>query len=145
MLFFLNFMAVVPIHSDFGAQENKICHCFHVFPFMYYEVMGPNAMILVFTILSFKPGFLSSLSPSSRGSLVPLHFLPLEWYHLHIRLLMFLPPILIPACNSSSLAFLIMRSAYRLNKHGDIRQPCHNTFSILIQSIVPYRVLTVAY
>ena len=24
------------------------------------------------------------LSPSSRGSLVPLHFLPLEWYHRHI-------------------------------------------------------------
>ena len=25
-----------------------------------------------------------SLSPLSRGSLVPLYFLPLEWYHLHI-------------------------------------------------------------
>ena len=22
----LNFVAAVPIHSDFGAQENKICH-----------------------------------------------------------------------------------------------------------------------
>ena len=30
---------------------------------------------------SFKPGFHSPLSPSSRGSLVPLQFLPLEWYH----------------------------------------------------------------
>ena len=28
--------------------------------------------------------FLSLLSLSSRGSLVPLYFLPLEWYHLHI-------------------------------------------------------------
>ena len=28
--------------------------------------------------------FHSSLSPSSRGSLISLHFLPLEWYHLHI-------------------------------------------------------------
>ena len=28
-----NFMAAVTIHSDFGAQENKICHCFHFFPF----------------------------------------------------------------------------------------------------------------
>ena len=27
----------------------------------------------------------SSLSPSSKSSLVSLHFLPLEWYHLHIR------------------------------------------------------------
>ena len=24
-----NFMATVTIHRDFGAQENKICHCFH--------------------------------------------------------------------------------------------------------------------
>ena len=28
----LNFMAVVTTCSDFGAQENKICHCFHCFP-----------------------------------------------------------------------------------------------------------------
>ena len=28
-----NFMATVTICSDFGAQENKICHCFHSFPF----------------------------------------------------------------------------------------------------------------
>ena len=28
----LNFMAAVIVHSDFGAQENKTCHCFHVFP-----------------------------------------------------------------------------------------------------------------
>ena len=28
-----NFMAAVTVHNDFGAQENKICHCFHFFPF----------------------------------------------------------------------------------------------------------------
>ena len=28
--------------------------------------------------------FNSSLSPSSRGSWIPLHFLPVKWYHLHI-------------------------------------------------------------
>ena len=27
-----NFVAAVTIHSDFGVQENKICHCFHFFP-----------------------------------------------------------------------------------------------------------------
>ena len=27
-----NFMAAVTICSDFGAQENKICHCFHFSP-----------------------------------------------------------------------------------------------------------------
>ena len=29
---YFNFMAAVTIHSDFGAQENEICHCFHFFP-----------------------------------------------------------------------------------------------------------------
>ena len=28
----LNFMAAVTICSDLGAQENKVCHCFHCFP-----------------------------------------------------------------------------------------------------------------
>ena len=27
-----NFMAAVTICSDFGAQENKVCHYFHCFP-----------------------------------------------------------------------------------------------------------------
>ena len=30
--FLLSFMAAVIIWSDFGAQENKICHCFHFSP-----------------------------------------------------------------------------------------------------------------
>ena len=29
----VNFVAVVTVLSDFGAQENKVCHCFHFFPF----------------------------------------------------------------------------------------------------------------
>ena len=53
-------------------------------PSIYHEVMEPNAMILVFWMLSFRSAFHSLLSPSSRGSLVPLHFLPLGWCHLHI-------------------------------------------------------------
>ena len=57
---------------------------------------------------------------------------------------MFLLPILIPACNSFSQAFLMMCSACRLNKQGDSRQPCCTPFSILNQSVVPYRVLTIA-
>ena len=42
-----NFMAAVTILSDFGAQEDKICHCFHFFSIC-NEVMGADAMILVF-------------------------------------------------------------------------------------------------
>ena len=58
--------------------------------------------------------------------------------------LMFLLPVLIPACNSSSKAFLMMCSAYTLNTQSDSRQPCCTPVSILNQSVVPYRVLTVA-
>ena len=28
----LNFMPAVTVCSDFGAQENKVCHCYHCFP-----------------------------------------------------------------------------------------------------------------
>ena len=41
-----------------------------------------------------------------------------------LRLLIFLPAILIPACNSSSPEFLMTYSAYKLNKQGDNIQPC---------------------
>ena len=47
-----------------------------VSPSICHEVMGPNAMIFVFWMLSFKTTFRSSLSLSSRGFWVPLHFLP---------------------------------------------------------------------
>ena len=40
-------MAAVTICSDFGAQENKVCHCFHFSPIC-HEVMGPDTMVLVF-------------------------------------------------------------------------------------------------
>ena len=62
----------------------------------------------------------------------------------YLRLLIFLPAILIPACVSSSPAFLIMYSAYKLNKQGDNIQPWHTPFPIWNQSVVPYPVLTVA-
>ena len=66
----------------FGAQENEIYHFFHLSPYICHEVMGADAMIFVFS--SFVIFFHFPLSPSSRGSLFPLYFLPLKWYHLHI-------------------------------------------------------------
>ena len=47
-----------------------------VSPSICHEVMGPDAMILVFWMLSFKTTFHSPFSLSSRDSLVLLHFLP---------------------------------------------------------------------
>ena len=58
--------------------------------------------------------------------------------------LMFLLAILIPACASSSPAFRMMYSAYKLNKQDDNIQPWHTSFPIWNQSIVPCLVLTVA-
>ena len=34
---YFNFMAAVTICSDFGAQENKVCHYFHCFPILMAE------------------------------------------------------------------------------------------------------------
>ena len=61
----------------------------------------------------------------------------------YLRLLILLPAILIPNCNSSILAFPMMCS-HKFNKQGDNEQPCHTPFSILNQSVIPNTVLTVA-
>jgi len=52
----------------------------------------------------------------------------------YLRLLIFLLAILIPACASSSLAFRMMYSAYKLNKQGDNIQPWCTPFPIWNQS-----------
>ena len=62
----------------------------------------------------------------------------------YLRLLIFLPAILIPAYASSSLAFCTMYSAYKLYKQGGNIQPWHTPFPIGNQSVVPSPVLTVA-
>ena len=43
-----NYMSAVTIHSDFEAQEKKICHCFYFFPSICHEVMGRDAMVQFF-------------------------------------------------------------------------------------------------
>ena len=62
----------------------------------------------------------------------------------YLRLLIFLLAVLIPACASSSPAFGMMYSAYKLNKQGDNIQPWCTPFLIWNQSVVPCPVLTVA-
>ena len=72
-------MAAVTICSDFGAQKNKVSHCFHCFPIYFcHELMGLYAMIFIVWMLSFNPAFHSPFSLLSKGSLVPLRFLPLS-------------------------------------------------------------------
>ena len=107
--------------------------------------MGIDAMILVFWILSFKLIF-SLLSFTfikrllSSSSLSAIRVVS----SVYLRLLIFLPANLIPACASSSPVFLTMYSAYKLNKQGDDKQPWQTPFLIWNQSVFPCPVLTVA-
>ena len=91
---------------------------------IYNEVMGPDAMILVFWMLSFKPTFsLSSFTVINRlfsSSSFPAIRVVSSAY---LRLLIFLLTILIPACEPSSLAFCMMYFACKLNKQGESIQP----------------------
>ena len=87
--------------------------------------------------------FHSPLSPSSRGSLVPLHFPIRVVSSAYLRLLIFLLAMLVQVCDSFSSIFHMMYTEYKLNKQGDNIQPCHTPFPILNQSVFPYPVLTV--
>ena len=80
-----NFMATVTMCSDFGAQENKICHCFHCF-LIYLPWCDGNLMpqSSFFQCGVSSQLFHSPLSLSSRGSSVPLCCLLFGWCHLHI-------------------------------------------------------------
>ena len=96
-----------------------------------------DALILVFWTLSFKPAFsLSSFtyikrlfSSSSLSAII--------WVSsAYLRLLIFLLAILIPACESSTLAFCMIYSACKLNKQGDNIQSWYTPFQILNQSVL---------
>ena len=71
-------------------------------------------------MLNFKPTFslssfilIRSVFSSSKLSAIRVIL------SAYLRLLIFLPAILIPACDSSSLAFCMMYSACKLNKQSD--------------------------
>ena len=95
-------------------------------------------------MLSFKPTFLlSSFNLIKRlfsSSLSALSVVS----SAYLRLLIFLLAVLISAYASSSPAFLMMYSAYKLKKQGDNIQPWCTPFPIWNQSVVPCPVLTVA-
>ena len=105
-------------------KKRKPVTTFSFPPSICHAIMGPDAIILVFLIFSLKLALSlysltlikrlfssSSLSAIRMGS------------STYLRLLIFSLPILIPACNSSSLAFLMMCSVYRLNKQVTADSP----------------------
>ena len=95
-------MPGLPVHH----QENKVCHCFHCFPIYLTWMMRLDAMVFICWMFSFKPAFLLSsftfmkrLFSSSSLSVIRMVS------SAYLRLLIFLPAILIPALASSSPAF----------------------------------------
>ena len=104
---------------------------------------GPDTMILVFRMLTFKPTFSLSFTFIKRlfsSSLSAVRVVSL----VYLRLLIFLWAVLIPACASFSPAFLMMYYANKLNKQNDNIQAWCTPFLIWNQSVVPCPVLTVA-
>ena len=134
-------MNAVTICSDFGAEENKVSRCFHCLPtYFCCEVLGLDAMILVFWMLSFKPVFsLYSFTFIKRVFSSCLLSAIRVVSSAYLRLLIFLPAVLIP-----TRASCMLYSAYTLNKQGDNIQPWHTPFLIWNQSVVPCPVLTFA-
>ena len=96
-------------------------------------------------MLSIKPTFsLSSFTFTKRLFISSLLSAISVVPSAYLRLLIFLPAILIPACASTSPAFLMTYSACKLNKQGDNIQPWRTPFPIWNQSVVACPVLTVA-
>ena len=131
--------------SDFGAQENKVSHCFHYFPIYLSWSDGTRCHdfhsfieCCVLSQLSHSP---LSLHQEAQ---VPLCF-------CHKGVVIYISEVIdvSPGNLDSSLYFIqlgisLMQSVYKLNKQGDSIQPWCTPFPIWNQSIVPCLVLTVA-
>ena len=131
--------------SDFGAQENNICHCYHNPPIYLLWSDVTACHDLVFWMLSLKLDFsLSSFTLINRfftSSSLSAIGVTLS---ACLRILIFLLEILIPVYDSSSPECHMTYSECRLYKPGDSIQTCRTPFPIWGQSVVPCLVLTVA-
>ena len=92
--------------------QNKLCHCFHCFPTYFPRSDGTECHDLRFLNVELKATFsLSSFTFIKRlfssSSLSTIRVVS----SAYLRLLIFLLAVLIPACASSSPAFLMMYSA----------------------------------
>ena len=137
-------MAAVTICSAFGTQEIKSVTISTFSPSIYHEVMGLDAMIFIFLILSFKPAFslfsCTFIKRFFRSSLYAIKVVSFA----HLRCWYFSWQSWFQLVSHSAFAFCMMYSAYKLNKQGDNIQPWHTPFPILNQSVVLCPVLTVA-
>ena len=112
-------MTSVKEWSDFEPKKIKSVTVFNFPPSICHEAMRQDARIFICPCWVLSQLFHSPLPPSTRhfssSSLSAIKVVS----SLYVRLLMFLPAILIPASDSPSLAFRMMHSVYKLNKQGD--------------------------
>ena len=109
-------MAAVTVCSDFGPQESKIRHCFHFFPIYLPQSGRTRCHHVSFLNLEFQCNFsftsftlIKRLFSSSLLSAIRVVS------SAYLRLLVFLPVVLIPACDSFSPSFNKVSS---WNSHG---------------------------
>ena len=106
-----------------GPKKIKSLTVSIVSPSMCHEMTGPDAKIFIFWVLTFKPAFSLSFFTYIKRLFSSSSLSAIRVSSAYLKLLVFLLAVLIPACNSSSLAFHMMCSAYKFNKQGD------NTYS----------------
>ena len=139
-----NFIAPVPICSDFGTRENKICHCFYFFAFSLPWSDRTRCHDLHFFNVEFKRSFSLSFFTFIKRLFSSFSLCAVRVVSsAYLKLFVFLPGILILACDSSNPEFHMMYSSLELNKQGDNIQPCCTPFPILNQSVIPCKVLIV--
>jgi len=141
-------MVSVNISSDFRAQEEDICHHFQLFSCYLTWSYGTGChdfsvlfVCFVFQYWVLRQFFFTLIKRFFSSSLLSTYKVV---SFTKLNFLIFLLAILIPACNSSSLAFLMVCSVFKLNKQDDNKQLSQTPFPILNQSVIPYNVLTVA-
>ena len=93
-------MAAVTINSDFGAQENKICHCFYFFSFYLPWNDGTICHDLSFLNVEFQTSFFSLLFHLIKRLFSSSSFSVIRVVLSAYLRLLFLPAILISACDS---------------------------------------------
>ena len=92
---------------------NKVCHFFIISQSICHTVIGLDAMIWAFWMLSFRPAF-----PFSSFTFVKRLFTSSSLSAIrvvspaYLKLLVFLPAILIPVWDLSSLGYCMMFSVY---------------------------------
>ena len=110
------FMAAVTICSDFGAQVNKVCHCFHCFPIYLPWSDGTRCHDLSLLNVVFKPAFSLSSFTFIKRLFNPSSLLSYGGGGCHLNswgYWCFSRQSWFPACASSSPAFCMMYSAQK--------------------------------